>query len=452
MKRLRFGSFAYWSILLLGTLLLAAPRVWAVAPSKDCANPFVFSDAAVNFVVLPYTNSVSLEKPLSRTASQLTLMVQTDTIFSILKYGSVGAVRLTIRPGDQAQCKPEIVTAKLLGEKPGAQQTIRPGHGLILFWGRLYEENKEIYVQSFARFLRKGLSESVSLPLENAHYEARLFDEAVAFAPQRLTLQDLADIESEFNQFAVVHRDPQEDSSGTRMPLELSPFENASYVYSVSEARNEWMKIEAHGTGPSGWIHAGGDVGSLRAERMPELDFVDGVAGYLRLRGADDGDTQDASLQTVSWAEAALKRYEKVADPAQAPLALAVAKTVRGLLEMQGPLQATSKLQTALQLFQEASDLVPYSGEARNLELVTRWYLAYQGGEPGIRPAAIADGWVQAAVLAPENPTILKNLENCYELLLKKGPPPGAASSGGLDGAEIEKRLAALRSVQNSAR
>lgn len=451
MKHLRFGSFACWSILLLGTFFFAAPRVWAVTSAQDCAHPFVFSDAAVNFVVLPYTNTGSLARPLSKTASQLTLMIETDTIFSILKYGSVGAVRLTVRPGEQEQCKPDIVAAKLLGEKLGAEQTIRPGHGLILFWGRLYEENKEIYVQSFARFLRKGVSENVSLPLENARYEARLLDEGVAFAPQRLLEKDLAEIESEFDQFAVVHQDPVESSPGTRMPVELSPFANASYRYSVSEVRNEWMRIQARGTGPSGWIHAGGDVGPLRAERMPELDFVDGVAGYLRLRGADDGDTQDASLRTVSWAEAALKRYEKAAEPAQAPLALAVAKTVHGLLEMLGPLQANSKLQAALQLFQEASDLVPYSGEARNLELTTRWYLAYQGRVPGIRPAVITDGWVQAAVLAPEDPTILKNLENCYELLLKKGPPPGAAA-GGLDGAEIEKRLAALRSVQNSAR
>jgi len=452
MKHLSLKTLAYCAALLLVTLFFATPPVRAVASAQDCAYPFVFSDAAVNFVVLPYTNSGAVDRPLSKTASQLTLMIETDTIFSILKYGSVGAVRLTVRPGQQAQCTPEIVAAKLLGEKAGAEQTIQPGHGLILLWGRLYEENKEIYVQSFARFLRKGLSENVSLPLENARYEAKLLDEAVAFAPQRLTPQDLAEIESEFNQFAVVHRDPQEDSPGTRMPVELSSIANASYVYRVSEVRNEWMRIQAYGIGPSGWVHAGGDMGPLRAERMPELDFVDGVAGYLRHRGATEGDNPDANLRTVSWAETALKRYEKAADPKKAPLALAVAKTVHGLLEMLGPLQANSKLQTALQLFQEASDLVPYSGEARNLELTTRWYLAYHGGLPGIRPAVIADGWVQAAVLAPENPTILKNLENCYELLLKKGPPPGAASSGGLDGAELEKRLAALRSVENSAR
>jgi len=452
MKHLSQKTLAYFAALLLVTVFFATPPVRAGASAQDCAHPFVFSDAAVNFVVLPYTNSGAVDRPLSKTASQLTLMIETDTIFSILKYGSVGAVRLTVRPGQQAQCTPEIVAAKLLGEKAGAEQTIQPGHGLILLWGRLYEENKEIYVQSFARFLRKGLSENVSLPLENARYEAKLLDEAVVFAPQLLTPQDLAEIESEFNQFAVVHRDPQEDSPGTHMPVELSSFASASYVYRVSEVRNEWMRIQAYGIGPSGWVHAGGDMGPLRAERMPELDFVDGVAGYLRHRGATEGDNPDANLRTVSWAETALKRYEKAADPTKAPLALAVAKTVHGLLEMLGPLQANSKLQTALQLFQEASDLVPYSGEARNLELTTRWYLAYQGGLPGIRPAVIADGWVQAAVLAPENPTILKNLENCYELLMKKGPPPGAASSGGLDGAELEKRLAALRLVENSAR
>jgi len=451
MRHLSRQTLAYCAALLLGALVFAAPPVWAGA-NGDCAHPFVFSDAAVNFVVLPFTNSVSLERPLSGTASKLTLMVQTDTIFSILKYGSVGAVRLNVRPGQQAECRPEIVAAKLLGEKQGAEQTIRPGHGLILFWGRLYEEDREIYVQSFARFLRKGVSETVSLPLENARYEARLLDEAVAFAPQRLTPQDLAEIESQFNQYAVVHQAPVDSSPGTRMPLEVSLVATPSYVYRVSETRNEWMKIDAYGTGPSGWIHAGGDIGPFRAERMPELAFVDGVAGYLRLRGADDGDTEVASLRTVSWAETALKQYEEATDPAQAPLALAVAKTVHGLLEMLGPLQANSRLQTALQLFQEASDLVPYSGEARNLELTTRWYLAYHNGFPGIRPVVIADGWLQAAVLAPENPTILKNLENCYELLLKKGPPPGAASSGGLDGAELEKRLAELRSVQNPVR
>ncbi len=450
MKHLSQKTLTHCAALFVGSLFFATPPVWAGA-SGDCGHPFVFSDAAVNFVVLPFTNSDSLERPLSKTATQLTLMVQTDTIFSILKYGSVGAVRLNVRPGQQAECRPEIVAAKLLGEKQGAEQTIRPGHGLILFWGRLYEENKEIYVQSFARFVRKGVTENVSLPLENARYEARLLDEAVAFAPQRLTLRDLAEIESEFDQYAVVHHAPVQGSPGTRMPLELSPFATPSYVYRVSETRNEWMKIDAYGTGPSGWIHAGGDIGPFRAERMPELDFVDGVAGYLRLRGADDGDTQDASLRTVSWAEAALKRYEKATDPTQAPLALAVAKTVHGLLEMLGPLQANSKLQTALQLFQEASDLVPYSGEARNLALTTQWYLAYHNASPGIRSSVIADGWLRAAVLAPEDPTILTNLENCYELLLKRGPPPGAASSGGLDGAEIEKRLAALRSVRNSA-
>ena len=47
---------------------------------------------------------------------------------------------------------------------------------------------------------------------------------------------------------------------------------------------------------------------------MPELDFVDGVAGYLRLRALRKAIPKMQNLRTVSWAEMALKRYEKAAD------------------------------------------------------------------------------------------------------------------------------------------
>lgn len=443
-------SFPLSGLVLVVLLGFARPAS-AVAPVEDCAHPSVFPQAAINFVVLPYTDSVSREKPLSRTASDLTLMVQTNTIFSILKYGSVGSIRLVVRPGQQAECQPAIVAAKLLGETPGARETIRPGHGLILLWGRLYEENNEIYLQSFTRFLRKGITENLSLSLWDTHYEARLLDEAVAFAPQRLTPSDRSDIEREFQQFAVVHQAPQDNSPGAHMPVDLSSFQNSNFVYTVEEVRNDWMRIQAYGPGPSGWIHAGADAGPLRAEHMPELNFVDGVAGYLRFRGAVEGDTPDTSLQTVSWAEDALRKYEEAGDPKRAPLALAVAKTVHGLLETLGPVEAQSKTKTALKLFQDASDLVPYSGETRNLELTTRWYLAYHVGWPGLKPGVVADGFLQAAVLAPDNPTILKNLENCYELLLEKGPPPGASTSDGFDRTELQKRLIALRLVQSSS-
>jgi hypothetical protein len=437
--------------LLLSVALLLCRTASAGAPAADCARPFVFPEAAVNFVILPFTNSVSQATPLSQTATDLTLMIQTDTIFSILKYGSVGAIRLVARPGDEKECQPEIVAAKLLGQRPGATQTVRPGYGLIIFWGRLFEENREIYLQSFARFLRRGVPENLTFSLSETHYEGKLFNDAVAFAPQRLTPPDLLEIESEFKQYAVVHNSPQEDSPGSHLPLDRSPFDQVGFVYTVAEVRGDWMRIDGRGLGPSGWIHAGADVGPLRAERMPELAFVDGIAGYLRYRAAVNGDAPDTNLRTFSWAENALRKYEESGDPKRAPLALAVAKTVHGLLETIGPLEAVSKTKTAIQLFQDASDLVPYSGDARNLELITRWYLAYRGAAPELKVAIVTDGFLQAAVLTPDNPAILKNLENCYELLLQKGPPPGSVLSEGFDKDQIQQKLAALRLVQSSA-
>jgi hypothetical protein len=446
--RIRTIRPASFLVQLLGAMMLTALPTLAGAPAVDCRRPFVFSSADVNFVVLPYTNSVSRQRPLSLTSARLTLMIQTDAIFAILKYGNVGAVRLVVGPQDAADCQPDTVAAKLTGDMPGAEATIMPGHGLVLFWGRLYEENGDIYVQSFARFLRRGLVEDLSFSLGKAKYVGRMANQSVAFAPRKLTSEDVSEIAAEFQRIAIVREEPRDDSPGLPMPVEPNGFGTSPFTYTVLEAKNDWMRIEAKGLGPSGWIHGGGDFGSIERQRMPELDFVDGISGYLRYREAVEGSAKEqTSFRTVSWAEDALRRYEEAADSKQAPVALAAAKTAHGLLEMLGPLSAASKEAAALQLFQDASDLTPYSGDARNLELIVRWRLAYKGGGPGLQPATIADGFVQAAVLAPDDPDILLNLQNVYQWLLAQGPRPGVTQSGELDNQELSHRLEALQLV-----
>jgi hypothetical protein len=431
-----------------GAILFGARPAAAGAPAANCKTPFAFPDAAVNFVVLPYTDSISPHKPLSNTAARLSLLVQMSTIFSILKYGSVGTVRLVVNPGEEAACQPKIVAAKLLNESPGAEATIRPGHALILFWGRLYEENSEIYLQSFAQFMRKGMDEDLSFQLWGTHYTGKLSTQAVAFAPQHLTVQDLREIESEFRQIAMVHEEPKDDSPGLPMPVEPNGYGNHPFSYRVLSVQNDWMQIEAMGLGPSGWVHPGGGLQWTRREKMPELEFVDGVTGYLRYRSAVEGDAPDSGLKAVFWAEDAFQRYEKAGDASAAPLALAVAKTLHGFLEILGPLQAPSKTKTALQLFQAASDLVPYSGDARDLDLITQWYLAYKGGAPGLKVPAVTDGLAQAAVLAPDNRNILVNLEECYQLLIDRGPPPDSDLGIAWDSGELQKKLDAVRIVR----
>jgi hypothetical protein len=127
----------------LGALVLAA-RLHAGMVNVRCEEPFVFRDAAVNVVVMPYNDPTEPERPLSAAGARLSYLLQADTLFSIVKFGSVGAVQMA--PG--SECKAPEVWAKLLGEKPGARATVKPGHGLVLVWGRLYEEGGSIYVQS----------------------------------------------------------------------------------------------------------------------------------------------------------------------------------------------------------------------------------------------------------------------------------------------------------------
>jgi len=128
--------------------LLYPASAHAGAPHVPCRYPFVFSDAAVNLVVLPYDDT-GVSQPGSRgSGTQLALLLQMDALSHILGYGSVGAVQLEASPGDQHGCETDTVAGKLLGKEPGAEAQIRPGNGLVLVWGLMYEEDDDLYIQT----------------------------------------------------------------------------------------------------------------------------------------------------------------------------------------------------------------------------------------------------------------------------------------------------------------
>jgi hypothetical protein len=135
------------------TLLALPAHAWAIEIAVPCARPSVFSGAAVNVVVLPYSVPPSVRSS-SAVGEQLGALVQLETVLSIAKYGSIGVTQLV---GDaQDECTPEIVLDKLLGRQGGARETMRPGSGLILIWGRIFESGADLYLQSFVQFLRQA--------------------------------------------------------------------------------------------------------------------------------------------------------------------------------------------------------------------------------------------------------------------------------------------------------
>jgi hypothetical protein len=88
--------------------LSSVAHAGTIAP---CDEPFVYEKAAVNMVVLPHSYLPAPGQHFSRTGEKLAALVQTDTLYSILKFKSIGVVQLYGRPED---CIPKLVTGKLL--------------------------------------------------------------------------------------------------------------------------------------------------------------------------------------------------------------------------------------------------------------------------------------------------------------------------------------------------
>ena len=100
-------------------------------------------------MVLPFRYAGTEERrELTETGQRLTRLVQFEILLSMVKYGSVAAVAL--HESEPGGCDAVDVLE---------QVRLEPGHGLILVWGRLFEQQDQIYVQTYVRFLRGERSE-----------------------------------------------------------------------------------------------------------------------------------------------------------------------------------------------------------------------------------------------------------------------------------------------------
>jgi hypothetical protein len=446
------------SVIILGLLLIlgATSSARAMAPNVDCRSPRVFPDAAVNVVILPY-DYAGQQRELSTAAARLALMIELDTIFSIAKYGDVGAVHVVRRTA--ATCLPVTVLAQLTGKQPGAQPALKVGGGLVLVWGQIYEEGTDLYVQTYARFLRRGRAETLKVDLHDHPFTVSLPSQAFAFTPQHLATADLEQIERAFKERVLVFEAPNDQAKGAPPVMDLSTEERSFFI---DQTQGEWMHILPQPGGPSGWVHAGGSSTSwpLRV-KMPELEMVEAFAGYLRMRVAADAGAPRPE-QTLTWVEAAVSRYaeadREATDPL--PLAVAVGRAATGMLRIQRIKPGDANVRTVRQAWSDAAALVPYNPGARNLDVMGRLCTLFWA--PGTSPADVAppqrsffrfaaNNLVSALVLSPNEPLIANNLAQLYILLLEPNAPAEPAAVKPFTTEELKARLAALRTAVPSA-
>ena len=405
------------------TISTAATAGEAFVP---CEHPSVWPDAAVNAVIMPYRYIGTGRSPAAKTGAELTVLVQTQMLYSMLKYGGVGSTALATSeaPGIGGECSAEKVWRKILGQErkslgqeQGARDQLIKGHGVVMLWGYLYEEGDDIIVQTYARFARREVEDSLTLSLTpggDAQLIGRLPAEGFAFGARHITRQTLHEITRAFGDAAVLRTAPSNSAApSSRVMLDSS----RPFGYRVLEASGEWMKIESTDGKASGWIMARPPVaGRSLDEVLPELTLAEALVGYLRYRMALDGSAPHRnSERIVGWTRRALEHFYRSGGSAESPAAAATARVIAGHLDILSASGANTPdaVKRANAEYAKAAELMPYSAPARNLHTMTTFYGAVHGG-PEKRGAGLvttADEFMRTLALDPHNRDLLRNMD-----------------------------------------
>lgn len=425
----------------IGAVLCVAVTWWQPVMAGDfsvnCRHPYVFSDGAVNLVVLSFDyHSSDPKKRGSETADQIPLLLQANGLLQMLRYGSVGSLNFVNPYGSgDPQCTPETILGKLTAT-PFSTGRLRDGHGLILIWGTLYEEGGELQVQTSMRFLRGGLDESMKLSLPDGQtITVRPSTTTLTFPAQTLTASDLSAIAKTFN-------DALEVREGPSPTAKLKPYTfydpwGRNPGYSVLNVKDGWIQVK-NVNGLEGWVRAdlGGRENPL-SRLLPEIEFIGLTAGYLRARTSTEIPNDHMPDRTLEWTRSALQRYLAFCGSDADEVCTAVGCQMTALVGcVQGKGWALSD-----SLGTRAAELLPNDSEAQRFAAGMALRADAGRGDATARAALVERHLARAAVVSGGGEEPLGDLRTLYSLAQKS---PATSGPTRLPNDVAARRLIAL--------
>jgi hypothetical protein len=436
----------------IGTLVATAADAGAARP---CSAPAVFQGAAVNSFVLPYRYvGSSPSDELRRAGRQLAALVHFELLFSMLKYGEVGATDLLEEPGQT--CNPEEVIRKVSsGSGPGA---MRPGQTLVIVWGRLFEQGNQLYLQTYVRFLRRGdkgpVDEGLSYTLRGAGlelpYRVGLPAQSLAFPPQAIGKADLFAIAREFGASMAVRPQPSLDVKGKSIDFEPQrPFPYYVTKTTRTPKEGDWMWLQPMADGPAGWVLArsadeAAGQWSLR-RRLPELAYIDAIHGFMRLRANGGDGLGPARRESIrSSIDKAFTSFERQVSAERAGEAYGTARAIRGFVQWESAQDAAGRAGAAA-LFAAVREYMPEYAGAVNLSSLGR---VLQKGESldDADLRRLHTELLGAISLDPGHALALGNLDRLYRAAQAR---PAALNA---DAKQVKQRMAVVKSALDRAR
>jgi len=410
-----------------------------------CASPVAFRDAQINVVILPYFQSGPSEHELNGLGSQLALLMKLETLYRAFSYDHWGITLLT---GTVLQCDPELTARELL-------TGIDPGGRLLVVWGRLYQQDEDVYVQTFAKFYRKPLLNERSAPpisvgfeLDGKPFHGQVPGPEFSFPPEQLPLKTMDAIAASFERAAFIYSSP--DLNAPKSPLPLDRFRKCDYcegplAFTVIKRTGDWVQIRAstmiEGVGRDGYLLAHRADQRNLIQQMPEVGFIQGLMGFLRYAGRVSDEDQAQRLAGIQAAEQAFAEYARSEQTEEEPATKAAA------LQLKGVLQFAESHIDATEDFDTAYENVPYDSDARNLAAMFRLYSEYSSAGRNLRARDTANDFIAAAALQPRNLFVLENLRNFYELLTSPVAQEKISPGTGIEPNEIDAQFKKLKTI-----
>jgi hypothetical protein len=417
------------------------PRLSYGGMLVPCSAPSMFPGTAVTVFVFPYVDHTSDEsaKAESVVGTDLAGLIQTDTLLAISRLGNVAAIRLL---GSPQQCQPARVLSDLI-QAFGSNDS---RNGIVMVWGRIFKIDNELYVQSYASFQRfrpKDPGEMIELPFGGSTLVGRLASQTIAFAPRHVSSADLEQIKARYAQANIVHDRPDETSPGK--PL-LTMFPNTQRpAYYLTETQGDWIRIRAQ-SGQDGWLLARAMVGDeLLTSRLPEMKFVEGVAGYFAVRA-------NPAEATAALASKALTTFEGGPSGGAADESRAVSKQLRGLIRLLAGHQSDAAFGDASALFAEAASLVPSNAAASNLAAVTALYRDWRNREATIDFEATANRFWESIGSDPTDQTALTNCWTLFNVARSAEFKQRFRFPDRIGSSELEAKAEAFKTVEVSGK
>ncbi len=448
LRSMRFLMSLAFATLLFGGIAEAG------MPHRDCRFPMVFEGAAVNVVVLPYRYADGDDYTLRTIGNRLSLLVKLDVLSHILDYGSVGAVQMEMPAGvssEDRSCMPDTVLERLLGPKFGAVTPLIHGRGLVLVWGLIYQQENDIFVQTFARFLRREVDETFTFSAGGSTFSAKPSSQVLAFTPQKFTQQQLEQVEESYRRADFVRPKPDDNIPGEKLPEYVAKCSGSgcnqdSQLHAgfyVEEKKGEWIRIQfmdpIKGQQKEGWIHSAGGIHGTPLEKiLPELNFIEGCAGYLRQRVAE---SEHTPIVSPALAVTQLKTFVHASEAQPNNLANGVALQLAAMVEYLANDPASGR--SAAADFESARQLIPYDPNAITLAVSSQVKQEWTQTGRCVQTVVKADRLSAAGALSADKASI-QNLSSLYSLLLKT---PDSRSGDDLSKDEVRKRIETVQQV-----